>query len=394
MKKIILIAGMLLSAFTYAQVGNIGINTATPNNTLEIKSKTADTSGLRFTNLTSASTSASSNGKSLSVDGNGDVVLTNKFMYEYYAETPNSPSPSGTVATGSQSLAAGYLASATGSTSLALGNSSKATAQSATAVGISNNATGVSSTAIGTINTAGSRSTAIGWSNVVTVDASNAFGYQNTINVGQQNHAYGVLNTFSGSSEFSLAFGRLNTINASTAGKFNYVYGFQNKANASAYIFGRDNTSSADNANVVGNNITNGVASSLMIGLSDTAKTTILANGNHGINTTTPNSTLQVSGSFGAAVRTGSGALTSTDYTVVATGNVTLPAASAANANRIYQIYMGTTSDVTISGANIYYLGSVSTSWTLKDALGTSVGNRGITLQSDGTNWLVIGRSN
>lgn len=55
--------------------GNMGIGTTAPGNRLEITSAGANTSGLRFTNLTSASPTIAANGKALSVDANGDVVL-------------------------------------------------------------------------------------------------------------------------------------------------------------------------------------------------------------------------------------------------------------------------------------------------------------------------------
>ncbi len=55
--------------------GNVGIGTTAPGNRLEITSAGANTSGLRFTNLTSASPTVAANGKALSVDANGDVVL-------------------------------------------------------------------------------------------------------------------------------------------------------------------------------------------------------------------------------------------------------------------------------------------------------------------------------
>ncbi|MBS1634805.1 MAG: hypothetical protein JST26_02710 [Bacteroidetes bacterium] len=56
-------------------IGNVGIGNTTPNNRVEITSSAANLSGLRFTNLTSASNTVTSNGKSLSVDVNGDVIL-------------------------------------------------------------------------------------------------------------------------------------------------------------------------------------------------------------------------------------------------------------------------------------------------------------------------------
>jgi hypothetical protein len=55
--------------------GNMGVGTTTPGNRLELTAAAANASGLRFTNLTSASPTVAANGKALSVDANGDVVL-------------------------------------------------------------------------------------------------------------------------------------------------------------------------------------------------------------------------------------------------------------------------------------------------------------------------------
>jgi hypothetical protein len=57
-------------------LGNVGIGNSTPANRLHITSAAANTSGLRFTNLTSASPTMASTGNALAVDINGDVVLT------------------------------------------------------------------------------------------------------------------------------------------------------------------------------------------------------------------------------------------------------------------------------------------------------------------------------
>ena len=57
--------------------GFIGIGTVTPTNKLEIKHGTDGNSGLRFTNLTSASTASSSSSKVLALNSSGDVILTN-----------------------------------------------------------------------------------------------------------------------------------------------------------------------------------------------------------------------------------------------------------------------------------------------------------------------------
>jgi hypothetical protein len=55
----------------------IGKNITTPANKLEVKSDTLDRSGLRFTNLKSTSIPSSGNGKALSVNASGDVILVN-----------------------------------------------------------------------------------------------------------------------------------------------------------------------------------------------------------------------------------------------------------------------------------------------------------------------------
>jgi hypothetical protein len=55
--------------------GRVGIGNTSPNNRLEITSATANSSGLRFTNLTSASPTVATNGKALSVNATGDVIL-------------------------------------------------------------------------------------------------------------------------------------------------------------------------------------------------------------------------------------------------------------------------------------------------------------------------------
>lgn len=55
--------------------GRVGINTSSPKSALTIDSKVINSSGLQFTRLTSASTTKNTNGKVLSVDAEGNVIL-------------------------------------------------------------------------------------------------------------------------------------------------------------------------------------------------------------------------------------------------------------------------------------------------------------------------------
>jgi len=98
---------------------------------------------------------------------------------------------------------------------------------------------------------------------------------------------------------------------------------------------GYQSTVTASDAIAVGNNISNTVASSLMIGPSDTSKLTILATGKTGFGTTSPNSTLSVQGSLSlnrTPVSDINYTVTASDYVVAyasltAARTVTLPTA-------------------------------------------------------------------
>ena len=108
--------------------------------------------------------------------------------------------------------------------------------------------------------------------------------------------------------------------------------------------------------------------------------------GSVGIGTNSPNSTLDVNGSVGQAIlTTGSNiTLTAAHYTVIlnngSTPSVTLPAAAAGNARRMYVIVNQTSGARTISS----YRDFTNTGAT------TIAANSSITIQSDGSNWYRI----
>ncbi|MEY8760433.1 hypothetical protein [Chryseobacterium tongliaoense] len=65
-------ASQQLNDFVVTSAGNVGVGTTAPNAKVEINSGTANVSGLRFTNLTSASPVSA--GQTIGVDASGNVV--------------------------------------------------------------------------------------------------------------------------------------------------------------------------------------------------------------------------------------------------------------------------------------------------------------------------------
>ena len=104
-----------------------------------------------------------------------------------------------------------------------------------------------------------------------------------------------------------------------------------------------------------------------------------------GVGTASPNQSVDINGSFGAAITTTTGNLTldGTHHTVVITGStptITLPAAASGNSRRIYVIVNQTGAGRTISS----YLDFAGASAT------TVAANSSITIQSNGTSWYRI----
>jgi hypothetical protein len=117
---------------------------------------------------------------------------------------------------------------------------------------------------------------------------------------------------------------------------------------------------------------------------------TVRSDGTVGIGTSTPTSTLQVAGSVAASIRAlSSGTIADTDYTVLVIGNVSLPAPSAANSGRLYHIINGNVNTYVVTGT-FRDGGSGGTVGSV--TLNSTAGNRGITVQSDGSQWWILTR--
>lgn len=246
--------------------------------------------------------------------------------------------PDASAAIGTNSVAFGQLSVASGNNAAAFGQQGIASGRLATVFGSNNVASGSRATAFGTLNQAkGEYSTVFGNVNV-------ASGWSSTVLGG-------------------------NNISAST---FEVVMGTNN------YFTGSDDT-----AFQIGNGNPN-------ISTERQNAVTVMKSGQVGLGTSTqrPNSTLQLFGSLSLPIRTlYSGKVEEHDYTVLVAGAIALPPATASNTGRIYQLVNDSESRQTITGL-FRVAGKQASSFELDFRPGA----RGITVQSNGTEWAIIGQ--
>lgn len=112
-----------------------------------------------------------------------------------------------------------------------------------------------------------------------------------------------------------------------------------------------------------------------------------VSNGMIGIGVRAPNSKLHVGGSVAANIRVlASGTVTESDYTVLVQGNVSLPS-PADRTGRIYNLINDNTNVNRVTGT-FKMNGGTLTFYDLND----TDNGRGVTVQSDGTAWVIISR--
>ncbi|AHZ85081.1 hypothetical protein Bb109J_c2389 [Bdellovibrio bacteriovorus] len=141
------------------------------------------------------------------------------------------------------------------------------------------------------------------------VNGSAIIGSGNTTFTNASNWVIGssnsITNSGGGNASVMNIIGSSNAI-STTLMNYSYsldVFGRSNSASnaGNSMIVGRSNTVTGNNSITIGQSITNGLSGTLQLGLSDTAKMTILSTGRFGINTTAPSEALEVNGNVKAA---------------------------------------------------------------------------------------------
>lgn len=388
MKKKLLLVLILISTITFAQTGNVGINTITPNATLDVNGKPTDTShfdGIIAPRITGTELSA----KTYTADQIGALVyvtaadtspagqtinVTSAGYYNYDGSKWISLTPTvstniyntdGTI-TGNRIVAQGSNTLSFTSNSIN-GFSIDGTTFSVDAL---NNRIGIGTAApAGPIHVVSNALTGI-----INERFNTNSGNVPHITVRKNNSADPLVNVAitSGTSLGAFSFSGSNGTGFSAPGTGTRI----------TAVATENFTTSANGNKLSFFTTPNGTASAI-------ERITIDQNGNFGIGTSSPTSNLHVSGSIAANIRSFSGNILDTDYTVLASGDVTLPVPGSSNIGRIYNIVDDSaSSSITVFG-NFRKNGSTFSNYGI-DAGG---GNNGsIIVQSDGNNWIILSK--
>jgi len=262
---------------------------------------------------------------------------------------------------GMYSFAFGQNATAKGRSSLAFGKSAAATGVASTAIGDNAVATGYGSTAIGgNAEATANSSIAIGSSSAATEYGSLALGQQN-IASGLLSTAIGEANVAQASGTFALGIRNILSDVYSTA------IGYQNNVNGVlSGAFGSSLVIKEDRSYAIGlNNDTTGTNKLFQIGSGSTINSrsnalTILKNGNTGVGTISPTTTLDVDGGFrtkysGSVIKsvTGTGSAALVNLTIPAlpagwdfTNTLVMVSAADGISGIIYQTKLTSTTNI------------------------------------------------
>ncbi len=236
--------------------------TASGNGALAVGGGTEAT-GAGAVALGATSKAEATNASAVGVDNHAYAYQATAVGYHNKAGDANGTSSNFATAMGSENTAVGYY-------NVALGGANDATGSMySSAVGIGNESSGSGASAFGYLNVAsGTGSSAIGGNNEAGALRAVAMGTSNKA-LGQDSSAMGASNKVYGTE--SAAFGYNNTVGAATKAGEGEIVIETDKGN-NTYVFGANNTVTANDAIVVGTNVTTVANNSVVIGNGSTSE--------------------------------------------------------------------------------------------------------------------------
>ena len=412
MKKYFIAFSFLSGVFFFAQTGNVGINTSTPdtNAVLDVVSTHRGILNPRvaLTAISSPSplTAHVAGMVVYNTATTGDVVPALYYndgtqwvktadgvgMEPWYDQATNTEATAntqniyqmGSVAIGKNAALAGASLDVLGAVRMGGAGGAHLGTVGVNSViigGILNTATGLRSAAGGfQAQATGTNSLAFGLQTSASGANSTAFGFQSSASGTQSFVAGGLQNSAVGSNSFATGS------QASASGNNSFAAGAALTASSlGEFVIGRFNAITTGDATAA---VATDAAFQIGNGTGVSARSnalTVLKNGNTGIGAgaIAPHSTLQVTGSFAAPIRTGSGTLTIADYTILGNGDITLPDPTTFNGRVYHILYDGV--DFTINGL-LRGNGADFTTY------GMNSGNpqKRLTVQSNGIRWVIL----